>query len=244
MFSYALQTRNFSESSPTNPILQDVSRSVSRMHNGSLLFFFCFFSRPCLAMRTAKIFPFFVFLSPFPIDQYLLLSLINAKPVAQIRSLPSQLTPPVKSLQPQALPSFPDDLSLSLAPPWCTLLICSRNRLARTLPSCTPSWSKELIFQINPCKTIFASYKASNPPIVYGFSLSASSIELGLFPAKKRFGFTCCRPVASARACASRLATSFCCDVVPLISRSASCWLCLKPMNSAGTMVVPWCSSW
>src|SRR5947209_841411 len=57
-------------------------------------------------------------------------------------------------------------------------------RCARTLPSSTPHWSNESIFQITPCVNTECSYRATSLPKVSGVSRSAKIVLTGGFREK------------------------------------------------------------
>src|SRR5260370_36256798 len=59
-----------------------------------------------------------------------------------------------------------------------------RIALASCLPSSTPHWSNELMFQITPWVKILCSYRAISEPRVRGVSFLNRIELLGLLPAK------------------------------------------------------------
>ena len=59
-------------------------------------------------------------------------------------------------------------------------------RLARTLPSSTPHWSNELIFQMVPWTKTLCSYSAMSLPSFSGVSRSARIELVGRLPSKVR----------------------------------------------------------
>src|SRR5437667_2144732 len=61
-------------------------------------------------------------------------------------------------------------------------------RLASTLPSSTPHWSNELIFQMVPWTKTLCSYSAMSLPRVSGVSRSARIVFVGRLPSKVRCG--------------------------------------------------------
>src|SRR5215469_7245483 len=61
-------------------------------------------------------------------------------------------------------------------------------RFASTLPSSTPHWSNELIFQMVPCTKTLCSYSAMSLPSVSGVKRSARMVFVGRLPSKVRCG--------------------------------------------------------
>ena len=61
-------------------------------------------------------------------------------------------------------------------------------RLARTLPSSTPHWSKLFTRQIEPCTNTLCSYSAIMRPSMRGDSFSQSRVLVGRLPGKVRWG--------------------------------------------------------
>ena len=61
-------------------------------------------------------------------------------------------------------------------------------RLASSLPSSTPHWSKLLIPQTTPCTKTMCSYRAISWPSTAGVSVSARIVVLGRLPGKLRYG--------------------------------------------------------
>ena len=122
-------------------------------------------------------------------------------------------------------------------------------RVASALPSSTPHWSNESIPQIVPWTNTLCSYSATSDPSIRGVRRFTRITDVGRLPSNTRAAtwwagtpsaITCSRvlPNANASACANRLA----------ISRSwwspTSVVGLMKPMRSAGTIRVPWWSSW
>merc|ERR550537_1530574 len=63
-----------------------------------------------------------------------------------------------------------------------------RTVFARTLPSSTPHWSKELMPQIAPCTAVRCSKRARICPVVRASSLEKSSEDDGRLPGKTLCG--------------------------------------------------------
>src|SRR5215813_3571916 len=63
-------------------------------------------------------------------------------------------------------------------------------RCARTLPSSTPHWSNESMFQITPWVNTECSYSAMSLPSVSGVSLSTRIVFDGRLPSKTRCGIS------------------------------------------------------
>src|ERR1700691_2526603 len=75
--------------------------------------------------------------------------------------------------------------------PWAsvgseTLATRAAVRWARTLPSSTPHWSNESIFQMTPWVNTLCSYNATSAPSVNGVSRSASTVLVGRLPSQTR----------------------------------------------------------
>ena len=61
----------------------------------------------------------------------------------------------------------------------CALCSSGTIRFASTLPSSTPHWSKELMFQIVPWVKTLCSYSATSVPSTSGVRRSARMVVLG-----------------------------------------------------------------
>jgi len=79
-----------------------------------------------------------------------------------------------------------------------------RTSLARTLPSSTPHWSKELMFHTQPCTAVLCSYRAKSEPNAFASQTGRSSDNDGLSPGKVLCGMSF-SGTPSARSCSSVL---------------------------------------
>ena len=122
-------------------------------------------------------------------------------------------------------------------------------RLASTLPSSTPHWSKEPIPQTVPWVKTLCSYSATRAPSVCGVSFSARITLVGRFPSNTRWGTTA-SAVPSARTSSSVFPNASASACAKTFDMRMSWWsrsgfsVFPNPIRSTGMSFVPWWMSW
>jgi hypothetical protein len=122
-------------------------------------------------------------------------------------------------------------------------------RVASTLPSSTPHWSKELTSQITPWVNTLCSYRAVSWPSTDGVSSGARMVLVGRFPGKVRCGARA-RSTPSASTCSLGFPKARASVWAKKLAMSRSWWSPTStagrqmPMKSHGISLVPWWISW